>query len=150
MILSCRDISKAYGTDVILEKVSFNLEDKEKAGIVGVNGAGKTTLFKILTGEISHDDGEIYLKKEATMGYLKQDVTAESEKTIYEEALMVFEGLLSLEEEIRQSEREMANLEGEELEKYFATPSCFTVVHISNSSIQLSICTRDWSSIYLA
>ena len=39
MILACKDISKSYGTDVILEKISFNLEEKEKAAIVGVNGA---------------------------------------------------------------------------------------------------------------
>ena len=59
MILACKDISKSYGTDVILEKISFNLEEKEKAAIVGVNGAGKTTLFKIITDTISYDSGQL-------------------------------------------------------------------------------------------
>ena len=51
MILSLSGVSKSFGTDVILEKITFNMEEKEKAAIVGVNGAGKTTLFKIITGE---------------------------------------------------------------------------------------------------
>lgn len=53
MILACRQLHKAYGIDVILEKITFHIEEREKAAIVGVNGAGKTTLFKVLTGEIS-------------------------------------------------------------------------------------------------
>ncbi|MBR5122365.1 MAG: ATP-binding cassette domain-containing protein, partial [Anaerotignum sp.] len=53
MILACRQLHKSYGIDVILEKITFHIEEREKAAIVGVNGAGKTTLFKVLTGEIS-------------------------------------------------------------------------------------------------
>ena len=63
MILACKEIHKAYGVDVILEKVSFLLEEKEKIAVVGVNGAGKTTLFQILAGEISYDGGELYKKR---------------------------------------------------------------------------------------
>ena len=48
MILACRQLHKAYGIDVILEKITFHIEEREKAAIVGVNGAGKTTLFKFL------------------------------------------------------------------------------------------------------
>ena len=55
MILACRQLHKAYGIDVILEKITFHIEEREKAAIVGVNGAGKTTLFKVLTGEISQE-----------------------------------------------------------------------------------------------
>lgn len=70
MILACRQLHKAYGIDVILEKITFHIEEREKAAIVGVNGAGKTTLFKVLTGEISADGGEFYLKKDAPMATL--------------------------------------------------------------------------------
>ena len=52
MILSCQNISKAFGTDVILKQASFHIEDHEKAAIVGINGAGKTTLLRIIVGEI--------------------------------------------------------------------------------------------------
>lgn len=51
MILDCQNISKAFGTNVILDNVSFHLEDKEKMAIVGINGAGKTTLLKIIMQE---------------------------------------------------------------------------------------------------
>ena len=47
MILALNNISKSFGTDVILKNVSFNIEEKDKVAIVGVNGAGKSTLFKI-------------------------------------------------------------------------------------------------------
>lgn len=57
MILDCQNICKAFGTDVILDNISFHLEEKEKMAIVGINGAGKTTLLKIIMGEESADSG---------------------------------------------------------------------------------------------
>lgn len=53
MILSCNNISKAFGTDEIINNCSFNIENHEKAAIVGPNGAGKSTLLKIIVGELS-------------------------------------------------------------------------------------------------
>lgn len=110
MILACKDISKSYGTNIILDKISFNLEEKEKAAIVGVNGAGKTTLFKILTENISHDEGEIYIPKGTTIGYLEQNIDIRSEKTIYEEMLDVFEPIFMLEEKLRTMENKMSDV----------------------------------------
>ena len=57
MILSCSNISKAFGTEEILKHVSFHVEDHEKAAIVGINGAGKSTLLKIIVGELAADEG---------------------------------------------------------------------------------------------
>ncbi|MPM81137.1 putative ABC transporter ATP-binding protein YheS [bioreactor metagenome] len=108
MILACKDISKGYGTDIILDKISFNLEEKEKAAVVGVNGAGKTTLFKIITDSISHDDGQLYIPKGTTVGYLEQNIDIRSEKTIYEEMLSVFEPIFKLEEKLRDMENKMS------------------------------------------
>lgn len=122
MILACKDISKSYGTDVILEKITFNLEEKEKAAIVGVNGAGKTTLFKIITDQISHDDGQLYIPKGTTLGYLEQNIDIRSEKTIYEEMLTVFEPIFKMEERLREMELKMSSLPDSEyadfMEKY--------------------------------
>ena len=70
MILSCSHISKSFGTDVILNDVSFHIEDYEKAAIVGINGAGKSTLLKIIVGELSADQGDAVLSKGKTLGYL--------------------------------------------------------------------------------
>lgn len=63
MILAVNHIEKSYGIDTILENITFHIEEREKTAIVGVNGAGKTTLFRILTGEISSDGGDVFLKK---------------------------------------------------------------------------------------
>lgn len=118
MILACKDISKSYGTDVILEKISFNLEEKEKAAIVGVNGAGKTTLFKIITDTISYDGGQLYIPKGTTIGYLEQNIDIRSEKTIHEEMLSVFESVFKTEEKLREMELEMPNVSQKEYNSF--------------------------------
>ena len=115
MILACRQLHKAYGIDVILEKITFHIEEREKAAIVGVNGAGKTTLFKVLTGEISADGGEFYLKKDASLGYLAQNIHIDSDRTIYEEMLSVFEKVIQTETNLREMENEMGSLSGQAL-----------------------------------
>ena len=53
MILACQNISKAFGTEEILNHISFHIEDREKAAIIGINGAGKSTLLKIIMHELS-------------------------------------------------------------------------------------------------
>ena len=50
MILSCQEINKSFGTNVILKDVSFHIEEREKAALVGANGTGKSTLLKIISG----------------------------------------------------------------------------------------------------
>ena len=64
----------AYGTKIIYDDCEFNLEDNDKAGVVGVNGAGKTTLFKIILGQQQLDDGKIELPS-LRLGYLPQEIT---------------------------------------------------------------------------
>ena len=115
MILAARQLQKSYGIDVILEKITFHLEEREKAAVVGVNGAGKTTLFRILTGEASPDGGELFLKKDVSVGYLAQNQKIESDRTIYEEMLSVFRKIMETESKLREMENEMGKYEGQEL-----------------------------------
>ena len=84
MILSCQNISKAFGEEVILNNASFIIEDREKAAIVGVNGAGKSTLLKIIMGQLSPDEGQVIPAKGKTIGYLAQHQDLNSDRTIYE------------------------------------------------------------------
>lgn len=118
MILACKEIQKTFGVNTVLDKITFHLEQKEKAAIVGVNGAGKTTLFKILTGEINADKGEIYLKKETSMGYLAQNQQINTETTILEEMMTVFEKIRCEEQNLREMENKMSSLKGKELSDY--------------------------------
>ncbi len=116
MILSCQNVSKSFGTDVVIKKASFHLEENEKAAIVGINGAGKTTLLKILAGEMPADEGAAVLSRGATLGYLAQYQDAPAERTIYEEVLDAKADLLAMEGQIREFEREMRSLSGGELD----------------------------------
>ena len=115
MILACKQIQKAFGINTILDNVTFHVEEREKAAIVGVNGAGKTTLFKILTGEMGADKGEIYLKKEASLAYLAQNQQIDTEKTIWQEMMTVFEKIYQEEQNLREMENKMSNLSGKDL-----------------------------------
>lgn len=117
MILALNNVSKAFGTDVILKNISFHIEEKEKVAIVGVNGAGKSTLFKIITGELSLDSGEVIMPKSATTGYFSQSLEIDSSKTIYGELLTVFEPIMLMEQQLRDMEAQMSHKSGDQLEK---------------------------------
>ncbi len=128
MILSCKNIQKAYAENEILQDVTFSVDEGEKVAIVGVNGAGKTTLFKIITGEQSADNGEIVMQKGACIGYLAQIANVSSTQNVYDEMLSVFADIVMLEESIRKLEQQMAHQSGAELEKTMAkyTEACET------------------------
>lgn len=115
MILSCQNISKSFGTTQILQSVSFHVNEREKAAIVGINGAGKSTLLKIIMGELSADEGEVILAKGSTIGYLAQHQNLTSAATIYDEMLTVKQDIIDLNHNIRTLEQEMKNASGEEL-----------------------------------
>ena len=116
MILSCNNISKSFGTDVIIKSCSFNIEDHEKAAIVGINGAGKSTLLKIITGIEPADTGLVTLAKDKTLGYLAQQQSLGSDNTIYDELLSVKQYILDMEKELRSIEKRMNTADGDELE----------------------------------
>ena len=116
MILSCSNISKSFGSDTILENVSFHIEEHEKAAVVGINGAGKSTLLKIIIGELPADSGEVVVSKGKTIGYLAQHQDLESSRTIYEEVLEIKRPIIQMEERIRQLETQMRDAEGDSLE----------------------------------
>ncbi|MGG7176643.1 ABC-F family ATP-binding cassette domain-containing protein [Clostridium paraputrificum] len=100
IVLSCKNISKSYGIDEILKDVTLSINEGDKIGIIGSNGEGKSTLFKILSKELSYDDGEIFIDKNKTLGYLSQHLNLDSESTIYSEMISVFSDLTNLEDKL--------------------------------------------------
>ena len=126
MILSCQNISKAFLENQVLKNISFHIEDYEKAAIVGINGAGKTTLLRILIGEMSPDEGTVVLAKDKVVGYLAQNSTVDSARTIYDELLSVKQELIDLEERMRTCEEDMKHAEGEALEALMKQYTSYT------------------------
>ena len=126
MILSCQNISKAFGEQPVLCNVSFHIEDYDKAAIVGINGAGKTTLLRIIVGEQSADEGVVSLAKGKTLGYLAQNQDVDSENTIYDELLSVKADIIEMERQIRQTELSMKQATGSSLDNLMETYSRLT------------------------
>ena len=116
MILSCSNISRSFGDNHILKRVSFHIEEHEKAAVVGINGAGKSTLLKIIIGQLSPDEGNVTWAKGASIGYLAQHQDLEGADTIYDALLEVKRPVLEMEERLRSLEQSMKAAAGEELE----------------------------------
>ena len=123
MILSCSNISKAFGSTEIIRHASFHIEDHEKAAIVGINGAGKSTLLKIIIGELAADDGEVVISKGKTLGYLAQHQELGGDRSIFDEVLEVKRPLIEMEAKIRRLELDMKHASGDELENMLSVYS---------------------------
>lgn len=114
-MLTLKNVRKIYGTQRVLEKVSFSVGEGQKIALVGLNGAGKSTLLRIIAGLEIPERGEILKPNRVLMGYLPQEAIAESEETLLE-YLRRMAGLADLEKEMGILE---PNLDKEEaLEKY--------------------------------
>lgn len=117
MILACSHVSKAFVEKTVLSDISFHIEEKEKAAIVGVNGAGKSTLLRILIREMQPDSGEVILAKGKTIGYLAQHQDFSGDASIYDTLLQAKQEILTLELQLRKLEQDMKKTCGEELER---------------------------------
>jgi ATP-binding cassette, subfamily F, member 3 len=104
ILLSLNNITKAYGTDIILKDINFSINEYEKVGLVGKNGAGKTTIFKMISEQIIPDSGNIFISKDKKVGYLSQNLNLDENITVFEETLKVFDDLRRIEKRLRELE----------------------------------------------
>lgn len=118
MILSCNQIKKSFGEQVIVSDGFFHIEAFEKAALIGTNGAGKSTIFKMIMGMEPTDSGSVIIAKDNTIGYLSQHQEMNSDHTILEEVTTAKQDLIDLENKIRDLEIEMKHLEGPQLESH--------------------------------
>ena len=113
LLLNGSDINKSFSGETLFENVSFNVYDKDKIGFVGINGAGKSTLFKIITGELEYDSGDLSKSREAKIGYLEQHPVSDSTRTVMEEILTVFSEVTAVEEQLARVQSELENRNGD-------------------------------------
>ena len=106
-LLTCNNLKKSFGKDIILENISFHINESSKTGIVGPNGAGKTTLFRLLIGEYLPDSGEIHKSHGLTMGYLPQNHNFDSSSDIWNELLDVYAPAFKIKSRLRDIEKDM-------------------------------------------
>lgn len=117
IILQASKIERSFSGDVLFENINLQVDERDRIALVGPNGAGKSTLLKILVGEESPTSGEITRKKDLTLSYLAQDSRFQSDQTIYQEMLHVFDDLRQDEQKLRQMEEDMGMLTGTDLDK---------------------------------
>lgn len=110
-VISANGLTKVYdGTEVIFSNVSFHVNKGDRVGIVGTNGAGKSTLLNVLAGETQPDEGSFFISQDLTVGYFRQNDLFTSEKTVYEEMLSIFSGVMKMEEEMNDMAARIAEL----------------------------------------
>ena len=117
IILQANKIERSFAGEVLFDNINLQVDERDRIALVGKNGAGKSTLLKILVGEEEPTSGEINKKKDISLSYLAQDSRFESENTIYDEMLYVFDDLRRTEKQLRQMELEMGEKSGEDLDK---------------------------------
>ncbi len=110
IILSGNKIERSFAGEVLFNNINIQVDERDRIALVGKNGAGKSTLLKILVGEEAATSGEISTKRDLSLSYLAQDSRFQSENTIYDEMLHVFDDLRTTEKRLRGMEEQMGSL----------------------------------------
>ncbi len=118
MLLNVSHIYKSFGEDSIIKDATFTVDEGSKVAIVGNNGTGKSTLLKIIIGDMPADDGEVTLKKDATMGYLAQYQEDAFGSNILDTVLGAREDLISMEQRLAEMENQMSSIDTEKMASF--------------------------------
>lgn len=101
-IVSIQNLKVDFGGKVLFENVSFDVNQGDFVGLIGANGTGKTTLFKVIRGELEPTEGGAFISKTTKIGYLEQHACQGSTRSVYDEALSIFEPLMEIERELEE------------------------------------------------
>ena len=99
-IVTVNGLCMEFGEQKLFDGMTFEIQENDRIGLIGVNGCGKTTLFKLLTGEYYQTKGNIVLNKNASIGYMEQHVCRNLERSAYDEVMTVFSELIEMEREL--------------------------------------------------
>ena len=104
-VLSLSKVSMAFGERTLFEDLSFEVEARDKVGLIGRNGVGKTTLFKIICGQLEPVSGVVASQRGLNIGYMEQHACSNGTRSIYDELESVFDYLKEMEREIDELNR---------------------------------------------
>ena len=108
-MIQLSDLTKSFGDRVLLDHVTWQIDDGDRVGLCGPNGAGKTTLLRMLARDEEPDDGAIVTPANLTIGFLPQDGLTHTGRTVFEEASSAFQPLLDLKQEMHDIEHRLAD-----------------------------------------
>ena len=114
-VISVHDLKKVFVERVLFDNISFEINEKDRVGLVGVNGCGKTTLFRILAGEETPDGGSVYRSRGARIMTMEQTVP-DTTKTVYEATIRAFDRLIEAEAELEQINARLVHETGNPLD----------------------------------
>ncbi|MFS0784622.1 ribosomal protection-like ABC-F family protein [Bacillus sp. 1P06AnD] len=107
-ICACQSVKKMFGGTPVFTDLSFEVQEKDRIGIVGPNGCGKSTLLKMVAGIENPDDGMVAIKKGASIGYLAQIPNVQDGWTCRDVLLSAFQAVTGIEEKMKELEQRMA------------------------------------------
>ena len=112
-VLSVSKLSMSFGERELFRELSFEIDPRDKVGLIGRNGAGKTTLFKLISGELEPSSGVIASERGLRIGYMEQHACSRSEMSIYDELESVFDELKETEAQIDSLNAQIERAEGD-------------------------------------
>jgi ATP-binding cassette subfamily F protein 3 len=117
-MLNIHNLSVSFQGAYLFEKITFQMRAGNRVGLVGKNGAGKSTLLRIIAGEQEYDTGQIAQEKEISIGFLKQDIDFTKGRSVLEESYQAFTLIKSLEKQLEDINRLLAERTDYESESY--------------------------------
>jgi ATP-binding cassette, subfamily F, member 3 len=106
-MISFQNVKLYFGERRLFDDISFQVNPKDRIGLVGKNGAGKTTILKSIVGLATIDSGNIVIPRDASLGYLPQELLCKDKRSVLEEAMTAFSDLHRLEHEIEHLNKQL-------------------------------------------
>lgn len=110
ILLQLNNVARHFGDITLYDDVNFSIQSQDRIALVGRNGTGKSTLIKQIIGQEPLSGGTITKQRGIKIGYLEQHVALNSDRTIWEEMLSIFDDSIALREEATQAAERLAQL----------------------------------------
>lgn len=140
--LQFNKITKYYSDNLILDNISFSINQGEKVALTGVNGSGKTTVMKLITENIYPDSGDIFISSQKKIGYSEQYTSINNNAEIFDYVISSFSEILLMREKLRDYEKKISLLEDENSEKIIEEYGILREEYEKNNGYSIEAQTR--------